>query len=768
VVFNKKKILLISFQIISFFGWTQTTITGRVYDFQTLRELPGANVQVIGASQGTSTNESGLYIFSLPENKDYYLKFSYLGFRDTSVFIARSDFKKNTVNIWLKPESYETGTVFITATRTVLNPENIPSRIEIISKKEIEDNPVLNADDILQTIPGMNIDRDWGVFSKNASVTMRGLSGTPRTLVLLDGIPLNKTDGGGINWNMINPDIIERIEVIKGPVSTIYGGNAMSGVINVITQRPSKEMEGDFKAFYGTYNTYGTTLNLGGQKFKNNKGLYYGIYGYYKNGDGYITAPDSTKNSFDIKTFVQEYSGSFKGGYQFNPASYIEAEYNFYDDKRGEGTKIYEEGGTYDKYTTNSLRATLNYKLDQAKIVINSFYLDEHYFRQNESMSVKKSNKYTLYNTDAERIDKGVWCSVNSNLTRNQSITTGLDAKQGSVDGSDIYFTSSDVLINKGKMNFLALFAEYDISLFKNKVRFTAGLRYDIAEFKDGSFVIEDPSTLTAFMVNYPTDFTNNKWKAFSPKLAGKYFFTDNLNLYVSYAKGFRAPMLDDMCKNGNITKGFKIANPQLNPETLDNYEIGFNINLFNKLLIQPSFYNSIGNDFQYFVNKGDSVYTGGDNLKPVLRRENISKARVTGSEISVNYRMSKSLLLIANYAYNHSKIIKFNSENNPLQDLTGKYITGVAPNQFFAGLYWKNKYFNAAGSFSYIDKQWSDDANTIIIPGYNSIDLKIIKIVKSYTAALTVHDIMNNRHLNEKGELSPGRFFMLSISYKL
>ena len=94
--------------------------------------------------------------------------------------------------------------VFITATRTELNPIDIPASVSVITRDEIENYPALNGDDLLRMIPGLNVDRDYGIFSKNSGITMRGLNSAQRTLVLLDGVPINKTDGGSIDWNRIN------------------------------------------------------------------------------------------------------------------------------------------------------------------------------------------------------------------------------------------------------------------------------------------------------------------------------------------------------------------------------------------------------------------------------------------------------------------------------------------------------------------------------------------------------------------------------------
>ncbi len=437
----------------------QFSINGKVTDIQSGFPLPGATVRIDNTTIGTTTDENGFFELTYSLSDKTSLSVSYIGYRDTIITLSPDN---KYINIQLTPIVFETPTVFITAFRTKTDPEKVAARIATINRMEIENNPQLNADDILSSIPGVNIGRDLGVFAKNSSITMRGLNSAQRTLILLDGVPINKTDGGSINWNRINPDAIEKIEIIKGPVSTIYGGNGMSGVINIITARPQKKLEGNIKTFYGTYNTYGANANLSGQMFKKDKGFYYGINGYYKKGDGYVIAPDSTRDSLDVKTYLWEYSGSAKVGYQIGPNKYAEVEYNYYDDKRGDGTKIYESDGGFNKYTTNFVRATINLEYEKTKFLINAFYQYENYFRQSETRSTKKNNKYTLYQTDADRYDKGIWFNLARSLSPNQTLIVGLDTKIGNVNASDIYLTSSDILTNKGEMVFYAGFADYD------------------------------------------------------------------------------------------------------------------------------------------------------------------------------------------------------------------------------------------------------------------------------------------------------------------
>lgn len=681
-----------------------------------------------------------------------------------SLAVAQESVQKDTSALVTKdlPE------VFITATRTSRTIEEIPARLASVKQAVILEQPILTTDASLSIIPGMNIDRPQGIFSKNASITMRGLNGSPRVLVLVDGVPISKTDGGGVNWNRFVPDNIDRIEVMKGPVSTVYGGNAMAGVINVITVEPKAKLEGTVKAFYGSCNTFGGFLQIGGRVKPTGNSFYYGLNGFYRQGDGYIIVPEATRDSLDVLTYLQEYSVGGKVGYRYGSGSFTEIEYDYYNDDRGDGTQIYEPKGGYNRYPTNYLRITSNNNFGRFNWIIRGFYQNEHYLRQSETMSEKKGKKYTLYQTDATRVDQGIWTNLTYHLTPTMEITGGVDIKQGSVDGSDIYYTSTDVMRNQGKMNFLALFAEYEWQPFNKKLTLLTGLRYDVARFYDGAFTITDPTTLTEFMTTYPTSFDDVTWHAWSPKLGLKYKLNQKLDLYASYAHGFRPAMLDDMCRNGNVSKGFKLANPQLKPENVDNFEVGGNWQPFSSVRIEPSIYYTIGSNFQYFVGNGDSVVTGGDNLKPVIQRQNVSQVTVKGAEITCTWQVVKQLSVSANYAFNDSRITAFDTVGKQAKDLTGKYLVEVPRNQAYTGIYYNSRILQASLVYNYKGPVWNDDENTLQTAGYGIFDVKVGKLFfQTLNINFIIQDIFNTQYLDSKGNFSPGRFFILNVSYK-
>lgn len=758
----KRLINLIFFLFIIHFVFSQNKVAITVVNSENKNQISNVKIEVQELNSIFYTNEKG-FVEINSSNSILTIKLFCLGYTNQKKIINFENENFKSYEIQLIPDYKELNEFVITANRVRNKSIEAPSSIFVVDSKKIEELPVNNTDDILKLLPGINIDRDFGIFSKNSSISMRGINGSARNLILLNGLPINKTDGGGINWNRINPDDIDRVEVLKGPASALYGGNAMGGIVNIITKTNKSLINGRVKVFGGTYNTYGGNLLISGYLPTKNKIYYYGIGAFYRSGDGYFIEPELTRDSLDAKTYLKEYSTSIKFGRDFKNKGFTEIEYNFYDDKRGDGFKVFEKDGGYNRFATHFFRSNTLINFRSISINANLFYQNENFIRQVETIK-NKTQKYTLYNSDFKRVDYGAWLTASLNFMNTNKLTLGVDFKNGSIDGEDNYKTTTDILRNKGEMNFYAVFAQFEKYFKDSSFIFNAGLRVDKVLFSNGSFSVNEPTNFSAFMNNYPREYNDTSWFAITPKLGFVYIINNKSKIYISYARGFRPPILDDMCKNGNITKGFKMANPNLKPEVLDAFDLGTQYKVNQYLKFDVAFFYSMGSDFQYFYNTGDSTYTGGNSLKPILQRTNIAKVEIYGTEISTTINFLERFQLLLNYTHNYS-IIK-SSPKNP--NLEGKFLMEVPENLLNAYFTYSFKSFSTVLSYNYRDKQFSDDENTQQTGVHSTFDFSFnYYFPKKIMASVGIQDLFDNRFTDAKGMLSPGRFFMFSITKK-
>lgn len=759
---NKKYIglLILLFLVVASISYAQFEVSGFVKDENSFAPISGANVYLNDNNKGTSTNSNGYFQITNLNSNDFQLHISHVGYSDTIIQINTAETQSYT--ILLKSDSIEMEMIVVTATRTAALMEEVPQRIHKIETKTIEDYPASNTDNLLRMIPGINVNRSSGIFSRNSSVTMRGMPGASRSLILLDGVPLNKSAGGTINWHLITPDEIDRIEVVKGPGSALYGNNAMSGVINIITKKPQKNIQGMINAGYGTYNTIKGQFNLNG-KSKQAKGLYWKLGGFYRQGDGYLIEPEETRDSLNTDAFLKE--GNLIGllGYQFNPNQKLEIDYRYYQDKRGNGIKVYEKDGRYETFTDHNLRASYKGNIKRVEFNANAFYFNEHYYRQNEN--INNSSKYKLVDTETDKQDMGLWMTLSRNFGKKHLFSVGVDIKNGTLDNQEVYRTSPDAIYTDGKLIFSALFLQDEMNFAADKLKLVAGLRLDYAKYYDGHFEVKNPTSKTGFSSSATISYPQSAWIEISPKLAIKYFMTKNLNVFISASSGFMPPKLDDLAGSRKISRGFKIANPELLPELITSFELGVDYSIADKVFLKTSGYYSLGDNFQYLVPTGDYIDTGPDDLVPVYQRQNVTNVEIIGAELGLEYVITKKVKLTGSYAYNHSKIIEYNAIGDP--DLDGKYLSEVPPNLVFVGLQWRNKIVDFFIDYSYTDEQWYDEMNTALVDSYSLVNIRLSKyVMKDLQLIFDVQDLFDERYIDRKGYVTPGRFIMFEIKY--
>jgi len=770
-----RSLIFVLLTVVPYCLFAQTGIYGYVRDSKTNQVILGANV-IVG-NVGTATNSNGFFFIDKLKPGEYKLEVSVLGYSKYQQKIVIEEGKRLELNIKLTEEQIQLDEIVVSATRSENRISEIPGRINLITPERLLLTASQTADEALALLPGVQVSRSFGLFSHKSSVTMRGLSGNEqaRTLVLIDGVPVNKADGGSVNWNLISTGDVERIEVVKGPGSALYGGNAMGGVINIVNRRPLKQLEGNASIDYGTYNTQGVKARLAGRVGVDSlKYFYWSTNANYRKSDGYITQSeaDQLANPFIVKSTFNEKSVNLKTGFANGNKINAEVDFTYYDDMRGTGEKVYQPEGNTTDHDTYQARSTVKGSGNRYGWNVSLFYLQESYKKVNEWFK----DDYTWYNVLSVRTDYGLMSSFDFKIKKH-TFTAGYDVRIGAVDASDIYYTSTDKVDNRGKMDFYGVYLQDEISTFNDKVKVLLGLRYDFARFYDGAFIIHSPSSETAFMDQYQfSGIDDVEWGALSPRVSIQYKPSDDLRVYATYSRGFRPSVLDDLCRSGRVRGGFKVANPNLKPEYLDNFEFGADYRPINWLKLSSSIFYSKGTDFLYYVSTGDSIDMGfGD--RPIMIRSNISDVGIYGLEFDFTASPLRYLNVFGNYAYSVPKI----SDYKPLYtgdpvDLSGKYLTDVPKHSLAFGAMFQNKeIFNLGITCKYVGEMFINDQNVYdeivrsnVYPSTFTVDIKLSReFLQSITSSLSVQNIFDKQVYDSKGAVGPGRFIIASVGAK-
>jgi len=635
-----------------------------------------------------------------------------------------------------------------TPSRAAQSIADVPASVEVIMPEQIQAAPGDTLDQKLQNlVPGIITSRSAGIYSQSGTLSMRGYSGAQdtgaRVLVMLDGMPLNSSATGGVIWNDLIFQDIERIEVVKGAGSSIYGANAMAGVINIIT----KSRKGyEVSASYGTYNTYRVGAKAG---FDMTDSLFLELSANTLQSDGYITTEESARRNNGVykKADVDMKQGGVKAIYKTGDNIRLGLTYNY--SERYNGEEFQKNGFSspdYRQNDTHMAQAKWEGRTEQGSgWEIGGNFKNVHYEKL-------QTNKDAL--AKVERQDYG----MNANLTSEfdgMTLTMGVDANNGAVFGKDLtYTTGAHYGDDDGKRYNIAPYIQAQKKFMENRLGILAGLRYDYAGFYDGYSRNTNGGGI-------PQEYKDGKnledknWEEFSPKVAVNYKYSDSISQYAGWSHGFNGPALENMVLAMWRGGRMQLPNEDLKPETSDTVETGFTVNPAEGLFIEPN---------AYYTKTKDYIYTKyfTDGVTNYRQYQNIGEAQIYGFEIPVRYQAG-NLSLSASYAQSHSKVLEGEEEGI---SLNGKTLADAPHHIWAAGIsYMFPHQTQLSVNWTHKGQSWVDVNNTTYIRGYSTTAVALTsQISKAVQIGVSADNVFNERFLDSEDTLAPGRTITGSV----
>ena len=209
--------------------------------------VPFATVRIVQTALGTAADVKGDFFLVLPQPGTYEVAVSAVGFtaHTQEVTVLRGDTLR--LDVVMAPLRYETDVVVVTGTMEEIGVRESPVKVEVVPHRFLKSTPTSNVMKVLARVNGLYEQIDCGVCYTN-NIRINGVDG-PNTAVLIDGMPIMSSLASIYGLNGISPILIRQIEVIKGPVSTLYGPEALGGVINILTKNPSSAPSLSVNAF---------------------------------------------------------------------------------------------------------------------------------------------------------------------------------------------------------------------------------------------------------------------------------------------------------------------------------------------------------------------------------------------------------------------------------------------------------------------------------------------------------------------------------------
>ncbi len=774
-MFNFKHILktpsflVIFFIFLSLFASAQAiaqttyTLKGIVVNDQFVA-ISNVSVFDLNTKQSVLTNQNGEFKFYNIGKGSITIKFSIEGYETTTkTILVKKDLSNLTIQLNKSPLVLEE--VMVISTKKEENLQNVNSSITVLSTKQITENRILNLKDISGWSPNLNLANS----GDNRNVTsIRGITTTsydPAVAVYIDGV-----NQFGMDTYISGLLDVERIEILKGPQGTLYGRNAMGGVINIVTKSPSNTTKGFVEAGIANFNQNRYSFGVSHPLIENK--LYLSVSGLHTNSDGFY------KNEFNNSAFDKQnsYLGNYYLKYLAGPKLTITLNMKHFSVSNNGIFPLVADANSalsnpfkvnvnaisnaVDRNLNSSL--AINYAATNFDFTSQSSYQSNYrYYKKHldgdfspfDAISIfnnygKDWNKVEVFTQDfsfssSKAKQKPLQWLVGSYLylQKNpvkQAVHFGEDAMMAGADFTNFTILNTNVSNSKGA----ALYGQLDYAI-NSKLHLTGGLRYD-GERKSlsikGKFGMDGQPMITT---RTDTSKTVN-YHALSPKFAVGYTIDPQSTLFASYNRGFRT---------GGITQlSSDPSQPALNsfkPEYSNNLEIGSKNMLFNKRLrLNMSAFYTLVTDAQIPILVLPDALTYTQNAGELLSK---------GFEIEMGTSEWKGLSITNGFGYTDAKYtkVKANSNQNDLNLVNKKQIFTPNMTNLMALKYaiklnkLKNIKLTTIGEWKYVGDQFFDFANAIKQESFHIYNTRLILSTKHWELSGWANNLLNKIYID-------------------
>lgn len=528
----------------------QYSLTGTITDCLSRAPLSGATVELVGQQKTVQTDAQGQFSFQDLSKGTHHFYVSQDDYKGHFFKVSIKRNEKNYIFALCKNKEIEVGEVVVTATRRERNLKNVPITVQVITAEEIQKSQAPDFQSFLENeFSGINFTNEGGM----PNINMMGFGGK-YVLFLMDGERMAGETFDNIDYDRIDLENIERIEVIKGASSSLYGSNALGGVINIITKDAQKPLELSANYLYNTQEDHKTNLSVGTKQrwgsvrvpvFYNFRQPYIIVdkepLKTYKNGVPHY----SQMGELNVAGFTN-YGASPKLTFDLSPKWNLSLAPSYYFSERNAGTQSSKK--LRDRYYNYSGALKSDYKITDSKTLSLSAAYDRY----------DKYKYYVLLNEKDKSYENSilrVGGQYNQSIKEKHSLVAG--AEVNSDELLSFRFTNTGEEAKKNAQNY-ALFTQQEWALS------------------------EDFTLVTGVRMDYHSLFQHY----LTYRLSGM-FKIDAFTLRGGYASGFRSPTLKELYTNWFHPwgGGFQImGNKKLTPETSHNttFSVDFNAKKWN------------------------------------------------------------------------------------------------------------------------------------------------------------------------------------------
>ncbi|MFL6569684.1 MAG: TonB-dependent receptor plug domain-containing protein [Chthoniobacterales bacterium] len=635
--------------------------------------------------------------------------------------------------------------IVITASREPNPAASSPFAIDVVAEEELRRAPELRLDDILRNaVPGFSLFRRSSSRVANPTtqgVTLRnfGPSGAGRTLVLVDGIPLNDPFAGYVLWNEVPPAAIGEVIVTPGGGAGLFGNAALAGTI-FLQSRHAQDTSAETQLLIGDHDTYSGSVF--GNVVEANVTLT--SFAEYFSTSGYPVLQANERGPVDNNASAHSALLQLGADVSLGKDSSIAVQMRGFREERGNGT-IYTRndttGGDASAVFTQRFRG-----LD-AELRI-SGYGQTRKFRSTFSSvnSTREIETPALNQYDMPADAAGgsvVWAMP---AGEQHALTFGADTRWVSGETNELFrFIGNSYTRDRnagGEQLFLGFFAE-DRWQFADAASITGGVRVDRWQLTDAS---RTERNLTSRAITLHSDFPDRDGYNVNGRLGTTAKLTETISVRAAGYTGFRLPTLNELYRPFRVGNVVTEANPNLDPERLIGGEAGIEWRPLKPVRVDATFFynhleDAVGNVTIGFgpgnFDPGGFIPAGG-----VLRqRQNIDLVTAPGAELGASWQIAPQLFVRASYLFTEPTI-----DRAAERALIGKLLAQTAEHVITGAVEWRpEKHSLVTVQARYSTRQFEDDQNAIPLAPYLTIDIAAFyEFSERISTGIKVENLLN------------------------
>lgn len=696
------------------------------------KPIPEAVVLHRLSGNKTVSDEMGSFSLKVPDSEKIRLEIIHPDYMEEEITLSVENMPKKVI-VRLTPFIRQREEIVVTAMRYPESSSNVPAAETVIPKETLEETMVPNITEGIANLPGVSSIGSGG-FSLVPNI--RGLA-RRRVLILIDNARVTSDRRTGPNASFVDPGEIEKIEVLRSPSSVFYGSDAIGGVINIFTRKPSmqEKLKGRINLKYGSINQEkGLGFSMEGSKHKT--GFYLAFH-----------ANDAENYSSPIEKVPMS---KYTQGSLFGKISHISEKREIHLSFLG--TRGYDIG----KPNRDSLTKPTWYPLESQNLLQLQWlekgvargdltiqaYLNPN-FLETKKETIKEYKTKESY-SKMESLNLGFHLSYGKRIVKNLRLNGGIDfygRSRAKAKNVNTYFDSSGNIENRidewpfqdGKRNDLGIFISADYSGIK-RLDLVGGLRWDFLQLEaiPGNVL---PAQKT----------TKSTWSGF---FAGSAKLTNEIITFANISRAYRVPSLNELFYTGITGRGSIIAQPNLKSETSLNLDAG--IKFINKRFFAGlySFYYEIDDLIERYL-LSDKIYTYG----------NIDRGRISGYELELELYPASGWKIFGNFFSFKGKSAK---TQNPLNDIPASRL-------FVGTRVWLGR-FSAEITSTFQGQKKDPGPAEIKIPAFEIINIRVAYFIhSSWRIYLSLSNLFNESYLARPDPDSveePGRNFLFGVSY--